>query len=192
VNQAFRILVPTRAELIDMMDEVEDEASLVATARDSLEQSRRQEHRHRQESALLEQVIEAHTLELPAAMVENQVQGRLDSLRKELESGGVAAEKIDTELAAQEDEARRQAIRGAKAYFLVDAIAEKENHLGTGDELRAELATIAERNQATVEEVSKYYQEQNILPQLALEVVERKVRRFLWESAADTAASAES
>ena len=178
VAQAFRILVPTREELVEQM-ELEDDAALVAKARESLEEARAHEQEHRREAELLEQVIEGHTIELPPSMVESQVQGRLESLRKELEGAGTPAEKIEEELAGQADEIQRQAIRGAKAYFLVDAIAEKENLRVTQEELQAELSSIAERNQATVEEVWKYYQEQNLVPQLALEVVERKVRRFL-------------
>jgi trigger factor len=184
VAQAFKIVVPTREELVAQLDGVEDEDRLLAKARESLEEARLQELTRRREAELLEQVIEAHEIELPPSMVEDQIKGRLETMRRELEGAGTPEAKVEEELSAQEDEVRRQAIRGAKAYFLVEAIAEKENLQVTREELQAELASIAERNQATLEEVSKYYQEQNLFPQLALEVVERKVRRFLLESAA--------
>jgi trigger factor len=184
VTQAFKIIVPTREEVIAQLDGVDDEAGLSAKARESLEEARREEQRRRRENELLDQVIEAHDIELPPAMVEDQVKGRLETMQKELLEAGTPAEKIEEELSTQEAEVRRQSIRGAKAYFLVEAIAEKENLQVTREELQTELTSIAERNQATVEEVSKYYQEQNLFPQLALEVVERKVRRFLLDSAA--------
>jgi hypothetical protein len=46
-----------------------------------------------------------------------------------------------------------------------------------------ELRSIAQRNRTTFEEVRDYYKEQNLVGQLAMEIVERKVRRFLRESA---------
>ena len=186
VAQAFKVVVPTREELAQKV-EAGDEAGLLAKARESLEEARENEQARRREAELLEQVIEAHEVELPPAMVEDQIKGRLETLRKELEGAGTPAEKIEEEVSAQEEEVRRQAVRGAKAYFLVEAIAEKENLQVTKEELEVELTSIAERNQATLEEVSKYYQEQNIFPQLALEVAERKVRRFLLDSAASEA-----
>jgi hypothetical protein len=53
----------------------------------------------------------------------------------------------------------------------------------TDEELAGELRAIAARNKASFEEVRDYYKEQNLIGQLALETVERKVRRFLRESA---------
>ena len=173
VSQAFKIVIPTRDELIENIEGVEDEDGLVAKARESLEEARAAEERRQQESEVLGRVIDAHEIELPESMVEDQVAGRLQSLREEL-----AGQGLDE---AQIEEMGRQAIRGAKAYFLVEAIAEKEGLKVTGEELEAEFQTIAERNQTEMAEVKKYYQEQNLVSQLVLEIVERKVRSFLWE-----------
>jgi len=60
---------------------------------------------------------------------------------------------------------------------------EKENLLVSKEDMRAELDTIAARNNAAVEEVAEYYKKQNLFDQMAIEILERKVRRFLRESA---------
>jgi len=60
----------------------------------------------------------------------------------------------------------------------------------TQEEMLNELKLIATRNSVTLDEVRKYYQENRMLPQLALELLERKVRRFLRESADIREASA--
>lgn len=183
IGQAFRIVTPTREELVEQMEEVEDDAGLVRAARESLERARAEEEARRQEAELLDKVIASHDIELPAKMVAGQVEGRLASLRSELSAQGLSEDKLEEELSAQEPAVRAAAVKGAKAYFLVEAIAEEEQLQVTEQELRGELQAIAERNQATVEEVAAYYKEQDLFPQLALEVVERKVRRFLREAA---------
>jgi FKBP-type peptidyl-prolyl cis-trans isomerase (trigger factor) len=53
----------------------------------------------------------------------------------------------------------------------------------TDEELGRELRGIAERNRTSYEDVRNYYREKNLLPQLAMEIVERKVRNFLREKA---------
>ncbi len=53
----------------------------------------------------------------------------------------------------------------------------------TAEELDVELGAIAERNDAPIEEVRKYYVENNLNQQMAIEVLERKVRTFLRENA---------
>ncbi len=53
----------------------------------------------------------------------------------------------------------------------------------TNDELEAELAQIAARNQAPVDDVREYYVKNGLTQQMAIEVLERKVRKFLYENA---------
>lgn len=187
VAQAFKVVIPGRDELIAHLEGVEDEAGLLAKARESLEEARAREERHQQEAEVLAKVIDAHEVELPDGMVDDQVEARMRSLRTELAGQGLDEARIEEEVSSQQGELRHQATRGAKAYFLVEAIAEEEGLKVTGQELEDEFRTIAQRNQTDVEEVKKYYREQNLISQLALEIVERKVRAFLWEAASPVA-----
>ena len=66
---------------------------------------------------------------------------------------------------------------------MVEAIGETEELLVNNDDMSQELAVIAQRNQTTVEEVQEYYSKNNLGQQLAIEILEKKVRRFLRESA---------
>jgi trigger factor len=187
VTQAFKVVIPGRDELIAHIEGVEDEAGLLAKARESLEEARTREEQNQQEAEVLAKVIDAHEVELPDGMIDDQVEARTRSLREELAGQGLDEARIEEEVSNQEGELRHQATRGAKAYFLVEAIAEEEGLKVTGEELEDEFRTIAQRNQTDVDEVKRYYREQNLISQLALEIVERKVRSFLWESASPVA-----
>jgi FKBP-type peptidyl-prolyl cis-trans isomerase (trigger factor) len=72
---------------------------------------------------------------------------------------------------------------GAKAYFLIERIAEAEKIQVAEAEMVNELRGIAQRNRSSFEEVRDFYQQQNLLPQLAMEILERKIRAFLRASA---------
>ncbi len=73
--------------------------------------------------------------------------------------------------------------KGMKAFFLVSKIAEEEGVKISDADLAEELTHIAQRNRASVEEVQKYYRENGLLDQVAVELVERKVRGLLREGA---------
>lgn len=182
VLEAHRIVEPTREELMQQL-ELSDEAALRERVREKLEEANVAQEHQRVESELLGRVIEAHELDLPSGLVEQQVGQRLEQLRGELRSQGVAADQIEPEVAKQEPEVRRAAERSAKAYFLIEEIARAEKLEVTEAELRAELRSIAERNRASFDEVANYYREQKLLPQLGMEILERKVRTFLREQA---------
>ena len=73
--------------------------------------------------------------------------------------------------------------RALKAIYLMEEIARTKDLLIKEEDLLAEFTAIAARNGVDLGEVRKYYQEEGLLQQLALELLERKVRHFLRESA---------
>jgi trigger factor len=182
IKNAFRIVVPSRDELMKIIG-VESEADLIQRAKEGLAQANRQLEDQRIETDLLDRLIAGHEMELPAAMVDEQLRGRLTMIKNELQQQGVTGEAIEQQAAARENEAREQALKGSKAYFLIERIAEAEKLQVQEAEMVGELRAIAKRNRTTFEEVRDFYQKQNLLAQLAMEILERKVRRFLREQA---------
>jgi len=182
VKNAFRVVLPSREELMKIIGAA-DEAELRKRAQDGLEQANRQLEDQRIETALLETVIAAHTMDLPTTMVDEQTKGRLAQRRNELAGQGQSAEAIEREAAAIEAQAQADAEKSAKAYFLVERIAEVELLRVSEQELLGELRGIAGRNRTSFDEVRNFYQQQNLLPQLSMEILERKVRVFLRENA---------
>jgi trigger factor len=182
VKNAFRIVIPSREELMKSLG-IETEEELKKRGREGLEKANRQIEDDRIEAALLDRLIAEHEMELPASMVDEQAKNRLAAMRQELQSRGATGEALEQELTQREEEAHGLALRGSKAYFLIERIAEKEQLEVSEAEMIGELRGIAKRNNSSFEEVRDFYRQQNLFPQLAMEILERKVRRFLRESA---------
>jgi trigger factor len=182
VQQAFRIVQPTREELMRQL-ELADEAALLERVREKLEEANAAQEEQRVETELLNRVIDAHEIELPEGLVEQQVAKRLEQLRSDLGAQGMPQAEVDAEAERQTPELQKGAERSAKALFLIERIAQAEKLQVTEAELRDELKAIAERNRASLDEVAAYYREQQLFGQLSMEVLERKVRRFLRQNA---------
>jgi trigger factor len=182
VRQAFRIVPPSDDEIRAMM-EVADEAEMLAVAKTRIAEAKEQEERNRLETLLLDQVIEMNAFELPPGYLAEQADAKAAEMRHNLVSQGMEAEAAEAQVAEQMPDVRLSSEKALRAVYLLEEISQAEDLKVTKEELTAELALIAERNQASVEEVGKYYQENKMFSQLALELLERKVRRFLRESA---------
>jgi trigger factor len=182
INQAYKVILPTREELMKMIGAA-DEAELLKRAHEGLEKANVELENQRLEKELIERVIGAHTMELPAGMVEDQTQARLNQIRNDLQQRGVSGAALEEQVAAQSAAAAETAVMGAKAYFLIERIAEAEKIQVAEAEMVNELRGIAQRNRSSFEEVRDFYQQQNLLPQLAMEILERKIRAFLRASA---------
>ena len=182
VRQAFRMVPPTDEELFKKL-EVEDMPAMMAKVRERMVETHEQREQNRIETFLIDKLIKETDLDLPDPLLDEQAAGRLHQLEQQLLEKGTPEEEIKKQIDENRPLAREEAEKGLRALLIVEALGEKEELLVTSEELDAELATIAERNDAPIEEVRKYYVENNLNQQMAIEVLERKVRTFLRENA---------
>jgi trigger factor len=182
VGQAFRMVPPTDEEVFRFFD-VQDDAALKVSVREKIGEAKREQENQRVEGALLEQILSAHEFDLPPMMLDDQTNSRLAQLARQLEQQGVPKERLTEQVESQREQAREAAARGMRALFLIQTIAEKENLLVNREDMQAEIKSIAERNNSSLEEVNEYYKKNNLFDQMAIEILERKVRRFLRENA---------
>ena len=182
VKEAFRMRPASDEELCELV-QAADRADLEAKVRERMEEARARQEEQRIENVLLEKLIEAHPMELPEPVVENQVEARLTELRQGLEAQGLAGEALEQRLTDEQKELRSSSEKALRAVYLMEEIA-KRNELRVGaEDFAAEFQRIAQRNSVPLEDVRKYYREEGLFQQLALELLERKVRSFLRESA---------
>ena len=183
LDQVFRIVPPTDEELRGLFEAADDD-ELRSKVRDRIGEIKEEQEQARIEAALLSQVLDAHPMELPEAMVASQVDARLGRLRAQLEQAGATGEDLEARIEGERQGAREAAERSMRALFLIEAIGQKEGLQVSEEDMVAEIHAIAQRNQASFEEVREYYaKEQGLLNQLGVELQERKVRRFLREAA---------
>jgi trigger factor len=189
VAQAMKLVPPTDETVIEMLGsgaqdvEIKDMDGVRSFIRARLAENAQERENQRLETALLDQVLQAVQVELPQSMLEQQTEARLTQLGTEMTEKGSSEEEIEAAKAEQKDAAFTEAEKGLKALLVVEAIGETEELLVNNDDMSQELAVIAQRNQTTVEEVQEYYSKNNLGQQLAIEILEKKVRRFLRESA---------
>ena len=184
VKEAMNLVPPTDEALFEVLgDEVNDLDQLKAFVTLRLGESAQQREDNRLETALLDMVLQKCDFDLPESMLAQQTEARLNQIAQQMESEGKSEEEIEASKEAQRESSQEDAAKGMRALFVVETIGEKEELLVTNEDLDAELETIAARNQSTLEEVKEYYTQNNLGQQLAIEILEKKVRRFLRESA---------
>jgi trigger factor len=182
ITEAFEMIPASDEELAKMLESDDIDAARTK-ARRQMAEAREEQERNRQETVLLNELIDAHEFELPASMVESQTTSRVEELTQQLTDQGLEGDELESEVKRRSESTRGEVEKGSKAFFLVSELADQEEIRVTQEDISTELSQIAQRNQATVEEVVKYYRENGLLDQVAVELIERKVRRFLRENA---------
>jgi trigger factor len=188
VQQAYALKSPNDEDLQKMIG-AKDAADMQRIVREKIGEAKQQQENQRQEAAILDALLGTHEFELPEMMVEQQTQARLSQYVQQLQQSGAPADVIQTQVESQRGAASDASRKGVRALFLMQAIAEAEKLLVTQDDMRNEIMSIAQRNQAKPQDVADHFQKNNLLDQLAIELLERKVRKFLRENASVTTPS---
>jgi len=159
---------------------------LEALKKDVLEkvQEQKETHEHgRREEAILEVLYTENPFDLPEGLVEEESQHRLSQYSDHLREQGADDEVIEKQLATAKEEVSNDSRLAVRNLFLVDAIAKKEKLFVTESDVEQQIGRIAAENQATVEDVKKYLEEKNLIGELRMDLVNRKVRDFLRATA---------
>jgi len=182
LGESFKMTPPPDEELWALLG-VESQEEFDKMARQRLEEAKQQQENNRQETVLLEGLIDAHEFELPQMMVDNQIGVRKQQFAQQLAQNGVPEDQLEAKVEEQADELAAAAQKSIRALFIVDTIAESEGIKVEEQDLQQEVHAIAQRHGASVEDVVEHYQKNNLLSQLQIELLERKVRAFVRENA---------
>lgn len=182
LGESFKMSPPADEELWGLLG-VESQEEFDKVARERMEEAKQQQENGRQETVLLEGLIDTHEFELPQMMVDNQIAIRKQQLGQQLAQSGVPEDQLEAKVEEQADELASAAQKSIRALFIVDTIAEKEGIKVEEQDLQQEVHAIAQRHGASVEDVVEHYRKNNLLSQLQIELLERKVRAFLRENA---------
>ena len=150
---------------------------------EKLGERREKQAQHTFEEALLEQVINDMSADIPDAMVENRAQQMLEDYSQRITSQGISFEQYLAMTGMTVDILKAQAIEGAlrqvKVELALDAIAAEEKIEITEEEINAECDRLGEQYQRPGTEIRKIVPEQ----ELKGDLTHRKAADLIYTSA---------
>ncbi|MGE3171218.1 MAG: trigger factor [Planctomycetota bacterium] len=184
VLEVLRVSAPPIDDELAKGLDFPDLAALREDLRTRIGQEKERVGKLRQEDQCLQQLLERHQFAVPQSLVDDQQQASLRTFAHRLkEQGGLDDKAIQQKLEESKDEARTDAERRVRLFFLVDAIARQEKLFVTENDMETEIRNIAQANSATPDQVREYLERNNQIGELRLSMLERKVRDFLREKA---------
>ena len=122
------------------------------------------------EDALMEQVAEGITADVPDAMVEAQARQFLDNFKMQLAQQGIKYDEYMKATGMDEsklvEDAKEPALKQVRMDLAMDAIIKEENIDATDEEVEAEFQKMADQYGMDLETVKKYLQADQVKDQL--------------------------
>ncbi len=114
--------------------------------RENLEAARTHRQNDQTREKLLAQLVKSHDFPVPQALVEHQMDSRLERTVRSLAAQGVDPRAVNVDWVALRSRQKDRSIEDVKAELLLDRIATAENIDVTEEDLEKEIAAIAERS----------------------------------------------
>jgi len=153
--------------------------------REGIESDRKRQAERAAKEKLMAELIERNDFELPEALVERQIDIRLERGRRALMAQGVKAEdikKIDlNRLRAAERERARQEVKGS---LLLDRIAEEENIGVDEEEINREVEALAVQARQSPEAIRARLTREGVLDRIRDRIRNEKTLDFLYRQSA--------
>ncbi len=165
-------------ELAQDVGGVETLDELKTQIRDEMEAQYEQVIRQRVEENLMDALIEENPFEIPDSMVENYLDGMIESYKQEQ-----AGHDQDIDEDALREEGRDQAERGVKRFLLLEAVADQENIEVTDDDLDKHLEEMSQRHNIEGPRLRQILSRTEQLDQIESEIKTEKTFDFLIDNA---------
>ena len=165
---------------------------LRAKVRQDLEKHRQNHANEELRDRLLIWLEDNNDFEVPATLVERQIQIRMQRLVRDLSRQGINPQRLDVDWAKIQEDQRAQSVRDVKGSLILDYVAEQEKIETSPDEVEAEIDRIATEMNKTREKVKEVLSKDAGLTRLRGQLQNKKTLDFLQEHADVRAASANS
>ena len=110
-------------------------------------------------NAVIEKVLENATVEIPAVMIDRQVNYMLQDIAYRLSMSGISLEDYckfsGSDIDSMRESYKPEAENRVKMQLVIEAVGKAENVACTDEELEADVAAYAEQNNTSVEEFKK-------------------------------------
>lgn len=154
--------------------------------RENIEAERRHQAQHQTEEKLLDQLLEMHPFPVPNALVEQQIDSRLERSLRSLAMQGIDPRKLNLDWSGLRERQRESATRDVRLHLLISKIADAENVQAPEEEVDAEINRIAGQMHQTSEVVRQRLTDDGVLDSIKSRIRNQKVMDLLFESATGT------
>lgn len=165
---------------------------LRAKIRQDLEKHRQNHANDELRDKLLIWLEDNNDFEVPATLVERQIQIRMQRLVRDLSRQGINPERLDVDWAKIQEDQRQQSVRDVKGSLILDYVAGQEKIETSPEEVEAEIDRIATEMNKTREKVKEVLSKDSGLSRLRGQLQNKKTLDFLQEHARIQEATANS
>jgi len=157
-------------------------AELRTKIHENLEAAKEQQQASQAREKILETLVKRHDFPVPEALVEGQMDVRLERVVRSLAAQGVDPRAVNVDWVALRRGQRDRAVNDVKAELLLDRIATAEKIDATEEDVEKEIATLAERSGESATAIRARLTKQGALDRMKSKLRSDKTIEWLYSN----------
>jgi trigger factor len=158
-------------------------AELRQKIRENLESAKDQQQASQAREKILETLVKSHDFPVPDALVENQMDVRLERVVRSLAAQGVDPRAVNVDWVSMRKRQRERAVDDVKAELLLDRIATAEKMEATDEDVEKEIAALAESSGESATAMRARLTKQGALDRMKSKLRSDKTVEWLYRNA---------
>jgi trigger factor len=150
---------------------------------ENLEAAQEQRQQAQAREKILEQLVKRHDFPVPEALVEGQMDSRLERVVRSLAAQGVDPRAVNVDWVALRRRQHGPSVDDVKAELLLDRIATAENIEPTDEDVEKEIATLAEHSGESATALRARLTKQGALDRMKSKLRSDKTIEWLYRNA---------
>jgi trigger factor len=150
--------------------------------RENMEAAKEQQQKSQAQERILDDLVKKHDFPVPEALVESQMDTRLDRAVRSLAAQGVDPRAVNVDWVAMRRRQHDQAVSDVKAELLLDRIASAENIEATDEDVDKEIEAMAERSGEAATSLRARLTKQNALDRIKSKLRSDKTLDWLYRT----------
>lgn len=161
-------------------DSLED---LKAKLREEIQKDKEIEFDRRLKDQILEQLLQANSFDVPEGMVEEQTKHLVGDTKMRLATQGMELKQLGVSEEKLLEDYRSTAEKQVRTFLILEKIAGQEGITVSDEEVEKRLQEIAERIHQKLDAVKRYYEKNELIPEVKAGLLTDKTLSYLLEKA---------
>jgi trigger factor len=143
--------------------------------RESMRQHKKTEARRNLEEQALVLLDKSVTFDVPQSVADRHLERLVEEAKNRLKKENYPEDNIKSRESEIREKLKEDALRQVRSYFILDEIANLEKIKVIAGEIETAFVELAASSGRSAEEVKKYYEENDLTGDLAVDIKQRKV-----------------
>ncbi len=178
-----KILPPLDDEFAKDLGDYSSLEALKAKLKGDIEKEKELALERQLKDQVVDQLLEANPFEVPQSLVEGQVKAMVSDTKFKLAAQGVDLKNLGVSEEKLQEDYKTMAQKQVRTFLILEKIAGQEGIAVTDEEAENRLKEMSERTHQKFDAVKRYYEKNELLPELKAGIIRDKTLSFLLERA---------